>query len=392
MSFPFATSPQFNEHPALGFVGETIASDAERPPTTKVGRLICRSDKKIFEYYDGAQWQALTGSLAGTLPIRVVYSNGVATISIDPASQSAAGSMSSADKKKLDDATSANTASTIVARDVNGDFAAHDITANKVTGLINPVNDTDAVNYGTLKTMMQGFKAKQDSCKAASTANIATLSGAQTIDGVALVAGDRVLVKNQNTQSQNGIYVVASGAWSRSLDADAWDELVSAFVLVDQGTANKDTAWLCTVDKGGTLNTTAITWTYFPGAGAIIAGNGLTRTGNQLDVNVDDSTIEISGNALRVKGGTAGYRMETNASGLATWVKYMYAANIGDGNATSFVLNHGMGTRDVVKRIFRNSAPYDEWITDNEATDANNVTVRFGTAPTLNQFRIVIMR
>lgn len=97
------------------------------------------------------------------------------------------------------------------------------------------------------------------SVRAATTANI-TLSGTQTIDGVSVIAGDRVLVKDQSTSADNGVYDVAAGAWTRSSDLDTWAELVSAAVIVEEGTTNKDTVWICTVDQGGTLGSTSVTW------------------------------------------------------------------------------------------------------------------------------------
>lgn len=97
------------------------------------------------------------------------------------------------------------------------------------------------------------------SVRVATTANI-TLSGAQTIDGVSVIAGDRVLVKNQSTSANNGVYVCAAGAWSRDTDADAWAELVAAAVIVEEGTTNADTVWICTVNSGGTLGVTSVTW------------------------------------------------------------------------------------------------------------------------------------
>lgn len=103
-----------------------------------------------------------------------------------------------------------------------------------------------------------GMKWRPD-VKVATTANI-TLSGTQTIDGVAVIAGDRVLVKNQTTTSQNGVYVVAAGAWSRATDADTWNELISQVVSVQQGTLNADLIFICTVDSGGTIGSTAVTW------------------------------------------------------------------------------------------------------------------------------------
>lgn len=141
----------------------------------------------------------------------------------------------------------------------------------------NPTNALDAASKGYVDAVSSGLNTKA-SVKAATTANI-TLSGTQTIDGVSVVAGNRVLVKSQTTQSQNGIYVAATGAWSRSTDADAWSELVSAFTFIEQGTVNGDTGWVCAVDAGGTLGTTAVTWTQFSSAGVPTAGNGLTQTG-----------------------------------------------------------------------------------------------------------------
>ena len=100
-----------------------------------------------------------------------------------------------------------------------------------------------------------------------STANL-TLSGAQTIDGISAVAGDRILVKDQTAPAENGIYIVAAGAWSRAVPMDTWDEHVGAVVLVSQGSIGENKAYQCTVNAGGTLGTTAITWASF-GAVAI---------------------------------------------------------------------------------------------------------------------------
>jgi hypothetical protein len=114
--------------------------------------------------------------------------------------------------------------------------------------------------------------------KAATTANI-TLSGAQTIDGIALVAGDRCLVKDQAASANNGIYVVAAGAWSRATDADTWDEIVSMMCGAEQGTANADKGFLCVSDSGGTLGVTAITFTSF-GLGDLKSINNLSDVAN----------------------------------------------------------------------------------------------------------------
>jgi hypothetical protein len=175
----------------------------------------------------------------------------------------------------------------------------------RLTGLGDPQGAQDAVTKAYVDLTVQGLEPKQ-SVRAASTANIATLSGPMTLDGVALIAGDRVLVKDQTTASQNGIYVVAAGAWARSIDADVWSELVSAYVFVESGTVNADMGYLSTVDPGGALGTTAVTFVQFTGAGQILAGAGLTKSGNTLDVGagtgiaVAADTVGLTGQALAV--------------------------------------------------------------------------------------------
>lgn len=165
----------------------------------------------------------------------------------------------------------------------------------KITGLADPTNDQDAATKYYVDTVAQGLDVKA-SVLAATTANI-TLSGAQTIDGVSVVAGDRVLVKNQTAQADNGIYVAATGAWARSADANTWDELVSAYTFVEEGAVNADAGYVCTVNAGGTLGTTAITWSQFSGAGTFLAGTGLTLTGNTFSITNTAVTAGSYGSA-----------------------------------------------------------------------------------------------
>jgi phage-related tail fiber protein len=154
--------------------------------------------------------------------------------------------------------------------------------------LASPTNDSDAATKGYVDALAQGIDAKA-SVVAATTANI-TLSGAQTIDGISIVAGDRVLVKDQSTASANGIYLCATGSWTRTTDADTYAELVAAFTFVEKGTTNADSGFICTIDAGGTLGSTSITWAQFSGAGQITAGDGLTKTGNTLNVGTASSS------------------------------------------------------------------------------------------------------
>lgn len=139
-----------------------------------------------------------------------------------------------------------------------------------------PVSGNDVVNKTYLDYFATGLSWKQP-VNCGTTANI-TLSGLQTLDGVTVVAGDRVLVKNQSTASQNGIYLASATAWSRAPDADTWDELISAICFVESGSTLAGSAWYCTVQPGGTLGTTAVTWSNFSVAATYTAGTGLTLT------------------------------------------------------------------------------------------------------------------
>jgi len=147
----------------------------------------------------------------------------------------------------------------------------------------------------------------KDSVRVASTANIDIandLENGDTLDGVTLATGDRVLLKNQSTASENGIYVVvASGAASRSEDANASADVTSGmFVWVEEGTANADQGYVLTTNDTINLNTTSLTFTQFSGAGQITAGIGMTKSGNTLNVALDNITIEDNSDSLRIKG------------------------------------------------------------------------------------------
>ena len=161
----------------------------------------------------------------------------------------------------------------------------------KITGLGDPTADQDAATKFYVDSVAQGLSPKA-ACVAATVANI-TLSGAQTIDGVSITAGMRVLVKDQTLDQNNGIYQCNSGAWTRTPDADTWAELISAFTFISEGSTQADSGWVCTVNAGGTLGTTPVTWVQFSGAGSYTAGTGLTLTGNQFSIT---DTAVTSGN------------------------------------------------------------------------------------------------
>lgn len=181
----------------------------------------------------------------------------------------------------------------------------------KITGLADPVNAQDAATKSYVDSTAQGLDTKA-SCLVASTANIATLSGLLTIDGVTVAAGDRVLVKNQTAQADNGIYVASATAWSRSADMNLWAEFPAAYTFIEQGTAQADTGWVCTVNQGGTLGTTPVTWAQFSGAGSYTAGTGLTLTGTTFSISNTAVTAGSYGGASQTLSATV------NAQGQLT--------------------------------------------------------------------------
>jgi phage-related tail fiber protein len=176
---------------------------------------------------------------------------------------------------------------------------------------------TDAYTAAQVDALVQGLDVKA-SVKASTTANIASLSGAQTVDGVSLVAGDRVLVKDQTTTNQNGIYVVAAGAWTRATDFDVWTEVPGAFTFVEQGTTNADSGWVCTADAGGTVGSNAITFSQFSGAGQITAGTGLSKSGNTLSIANTTVTGAAYGSASQVATFTVNSQGQLTAAASTT--------------------------------------------------------------------------
>ena len=239
-----------------------------------------------------------------------------------------------------------------------------------------PTGDTDAANKGYVDNAVQGLSWKQ-AVRVASTADVTIASGLEngdTIDGVTLATGDRVLLKNQSTGSQNGIYVVvASGAASRATDTNTSAEVDSMTVYVEEGTANADTVWTLTTDNP-TLGTTALTFAQInggavPTASTTTAGKVELATVGEAEAKTD-STVAVT------------------PAGLASFAR-KYTGLIGDGAATTIAVTHGLGSQYVTAQIF-DATSHAMVECDITLTSGTQTSFTFAVAPTSNQYRVVI--
>ena len=307
MAQKFVTNLDLNQNQLLNGRFESLAAD----PTTNnfEGRLIYNSTEKVLKVYDGTGWRKALHALSSlTTALTITESNGSVTFSIaDSVPSGASGLLNGTDKQALDNKTSQNTGSTIALRDAGGRL--------QVSA---PVNDLDAANKAYVDAARTGLDVKA-SVRAATTGALSIttdLEAGDTVDGVTLVAGDRVLVKDQANGAENGIYVVqASGAAVRATDADSADEVTPGmFTFVEEGAINADAGWVLTNNGSITLNTTSLEFALFSVAGTILAGDGLSKTGDVLDVNVaSDGGIEIASDNLKIK-------IDSNFDGLTTTV------------------------------------------------------------------------
>tara|TARA_Y100001963_G_scaffold71890_1_gene99937 strand:- start:1732 stop:3504 length:1773 start_codon:yes stop_codon:yes gene_type:complete len=231
-----------------------------------------------------------------------------------------------------------------------------DMGANRVTNIATPTASTDATTKAYVDSVKQALDIK-DSVKLATTANLGATynngsgtltmdsTGTVTIDGTVTALNDRILVMDQSSAEQNGIYYVSTagavgvaGVFTRAADANANSEVTGGmFTFVEAGSSNADNAYVLTSITGdATLGSSTLTFTQFSGAGQVTAGNGLAKSGNTLSVNVDDQTLSISSDTLQLKG------IADTANG-----DILYGANGGSGGYSAL----SIGTYDSTNSV-----------------------------------------
>ena len=319
MAQKFLTNIDLNQNQIINATFEVLAT---APSSGNFeGRMYFNSTTDSIQVYGNGAWRKIVNSVTSggshTDAITISESNGAVTLTLNLADTDSAGLLSAAFWNDLTDATSNATASKLVKRDANGNIS-----------VATPSADGHAATKGYVDAARSGLDVKQ-SVRVATTEAIYlgnACEAGSVIDGVTLVAGDRVLVKNQGgtePTSQNGIYTVnSSGAPTRATDFDTTAEVTpGAFTFVEEGTANGDAGFVVATNGTITVGSTAILFTQFSGTGQITAGEGMSKDGRTLNVNDDDVTIYVDGNDdLAVKSSaTAGQVLRSMGSGTAQW-------------------------------------------------------------------------
>jgi hypothetical protein len=332
MAQKFLTNLDLNQNQLINAKFEALATNPSSGNFE--GRMYFNTATFTVMVYANGAWRKsvhsiVSGGGAGIAEaLTVSESNGTVTLTLAVADADSAGLLSAAFFGDLNDATSAATANKLAKRDASGNIS-----------VATPTTDGHAATKGYVDAARQGLDVKA-SVRVASTANVAISTGLEagdTIDGVTLVAGDRVLLKNQSTASENGIYVaVASGAASRSDDANTSAKVTTGmFTFVAEGTVNADNGFVLTTNDTITLETTGLTFVQFSGAGQVIAGAGLTKSGNTLDVVGTADRITANADSIDIASTYVGQSTITTLGTITTGVWNGTDVAVADGGTGS---------------------------------------------------------
>ena len=301
----------------IGAASETLSGTlAVTGVATFTAQPICSSLTASLPTFTDASKGLVSNAMTGTGDV-VMSASPTLTGTIAGANQTLSGTLAVTGHPTLEGVTATGATGTgnlvySASPTLTGTATVAAMTLTSGTIATTPSASTDIANKNYVDTVAQGLDPKA-SCLAASTVNL-TLSGTQTVDGVALVAADRILVKNQTATAENGLYLVASGSWTRTTDMDNWSEVPSSFVFIETGTTNYDTGWVCTADAGGTIGTTSMPWAQFSGAGTYTAGTGLTLTGSAFSITNTAVTAAAYGAAATVPTFTVDARGQLTAA------------------------------------------------------------------------------
>lgn len=284
-----------------------------------------------------------------------------------------------------------------------------DINNNNLINVADPVNPLDAVNLQTLEMRVDGISSIKDPVRVTTpqgTGNIA-LTGLQTIDGVSLAVGDRVLLREQTNPAENNIWVVDTGVWSLAEDANETGELENGtLVFINEGTDCANIQMQLNTLNPIIVGTTGLSWVKRFSVADVVAGDGLTKNGTTIDAVGTTDRILVTADRIDIHPNYVGQdsinTVGTIVSG--TWngevidaqfldlsgVVAKYAETIGNGALTSIPVTHSLGTQDVtvsVRQTSDNMSVETCWT----ATDPNTVTFDFNVAPTANEYRVTII-
>lgn len=249
--------------------------------------------------------------------------------------------------------------------------------AARIVNLPDPTLAQHPATKAYVDSAVEGL-AWKDSVRVASTANLTITGPGATIDGVTMSANDRVLLKDQTTASQNGLYIWNGAAvtMTRAADANTFAELEQAVVTVEEGTSAGASFRQTAVN--GTIDSTSVTWTSFGTSAAAAtettAGVLEIATQSETDTGTDDLRAIT---ALKLNNWSGRKRKAT--------------ATFGDGSATSFNIDHNFNTRDVQVEVYRNSGNYDSVLCDVTRPSVNRVTLTFAAAPAASAFNVVVL-